>query len=243
MKPADPVLVAHRGDATNYLENTLPAFESAARLGITHVELDVQVTSDGVPLVLHDANTRRTHGIDIDVRRHDLATLAGNGLFDTKVFECPVPKLDEFAGWMVRNPQMHVFVEIKKESLHTHGRAKVLSAITNTLTPIAGRYTLISYDAQVLGLAKRQGRPTGYVLPSISERYRAIARQLSTQILFADYRQILRARELWPGPWQWATFEVADRAIARRMLGCGLDYLETMDPATLRTMPSLARDL
>ena len=242
MTSARPVLVAHRGDATNYLENTLPAFESAARLGITHVELDVQVTSDGVPLVLHDSNARRTHGIDVDVRRHDLTMLTGNGLFDTKVFGCPVPKLEEFAGWMVRNPQMHVFVEIKKESLHTQGRTRVLSAISQTLAPVAGRYTLISYDARVLGMAKRQGQPVGYVLPTMGDRYRAIARQLSPQVLFADYRQILRAPELWPGSWQWATFEIADLAIARRMITSGLDYLETMDPATLCRMPGLARN-
>lgn len=242
MNPARPILVAHRGDATNFLENTLPAFEGAARLGIRHVELDVQITSDGVPLVLHDTNALRTHGIDVDVRRHDLATLAGKGLFDKKAFECPVPQLEEFTGWMNLNPQMHVFVEIKKESLHTEGRRGVLSAITHALAPIASRYTLISYDSRVLGMAKRQGQPVGYVLPSLGERYRAIAHQLSPQVLFADYRQILGARELWPGSWQWATFEVADRAIARRMIGCGLDYLETMDPAALCTMPGLARN-
>ena len=242
MTPAKPVLVAHRGDAAHYLENTLPAFASAARLGIGRVELDVQLTSDGIPLVLHDANARRTHGIDIDVRFHDLATLAGKGLFDKRVFECPVPRLDDFVDWMVRNPRMQVFVEIKKESLHTQGRPGVLSVIMEALAPISGRYTLISYDARVLGMAKRDKQPVGYVLPAMGDRYQTIARQLSPEILFADYRQILHARELWPGPWQWAAFEVADRAIARRMTALGLDYLETMNPAMLATMPGLGRN-
>ncbi len=242
MKTSGPVLVAHRGDATNYLENTLPAFASAAEQGIRHVELDVQLTLDSVPLVLHDPNARRTHGIDIDVRFHDVATLDGKGLFDKRVFDCPVPRLDEFTGWMKANPQMHVFVEIKKESLHTQGRHKVLRAITDTMAPVAGRYTLISYDARVLGMAKRQQQPVGYVLPAMGDRYRTIAHQLSPSVLFADYRQILHARGTWPGPWRWATFEVADRAIARRMIDFGLDYLETMNPALLRTMPDLAGD-
>lgn len=241
MKASIPILVAHRGDATNFLENTLPAFESAARLGIRHVELDVQLTSDGIPLVLHDANTRRTHGLDIDVRHHDFAVLKSKGLFDYKVFDCPVPRLDAFADWMMANPAMHVFVEIKKESLHTQGRTGVLSVILDTLAPIVGRYTLISYDARVLGMAKRYKQPVGYVLPTLDDRYQTIARRLSPQVLFADYRQILHIRKLWPGPWQWATFEVADRAIARRMIALELDYLETMDPAQLRTMPELRR--
>ena len=241
MTPATPILVAHRGDATNYLENTLPAFESAFRLGIRHVELDVQISSDGIPLVLHDANARRTHGIDLDVRRHDLATLAGNGLFDTEAFDCPIPKLDEFVDWMVKHPPMHVFVEIKKESLHTRGRESVLSAVMAALRPIEGRYTLISYDARVLGMAKRQGRPVGYVLPTMGERYRAIALHLSPQVLFADYRQLMQSGTLWPGPWKWATFEVADRAIARRMTDLGVNYVETMNPAMLNHGTRLAR--
>ncbi len=233
MQISKPILVAHRGDATNYLENTLPAFESAARLGVRHVELDIQLTSDGIPLVLHDANALRTHGIDIDVRFHEVATLAGKGLFDKHVFECPVPRLGDFVDWMIANPQMQVFVEIKKESLHTQGRSKVLSAIMDTLVPIAGRYTLISYDARVLGMAKQDRQPIGYVLPTMGDRYRMIARRLSPGILFADYRQILSKGSIWPGTWQWATFEVADRTIATRLTDLGLDYLETMNPAAL----------
>lgn len=234
------MLVAHRGDATNYLENTLPAFESASRLGIEHVELDVQITSDGTPLVLHDANARRTHGIDLDVRHHDLATLADNGLFDTKAFDCPIPELEAFVDWMVKHPPMHVFVEIKKESLHTQGRESVLSAVIAALRTIQRRYTLISYDARVLGMARRRGQPIGYVLPGMASRYHAIARQLSPDVLFADYRQLIRSGGIWPGPWEWATFEVADPATARRMIDLGVNYLETMNPGRLVTMPDLA---
>ena len=240
MKNAKPVLVAHRGNAGQYLENTLPAFESAARLGVRHVELDVQLTADGIPIVLHDANARRTHGIDIDVRFYDAPALEQKGLFDEQVCGSPVPRLGEFARWMEGNPQMQAFVEIKKESLHTHGRSRVLSAITDALQAVAGRYMLISYDARVLGMAKRRGESVGYVLPTMDGRYRAIARHLSPAVLFADYRQILDAGATWPGSWQWATFEVADRAIARRMTDFDLDYLETMNPALLRTMPDLA---
>lgn len=233
MPPAEPVLVAHRGDATNYLENTLPAFRGAAGLGLTHVELDVQLTADGVPLVLHDANARRTHGVDMDVRLCPFSALAGEGLFDRRVFDCPVPRLDEFADWMLSAPGMHAFVEIKTESLHTHGRQAVLAAVRATLAPVAGRYTLISYDARVLGMARQAGETVGYVLRGLGERDRAVATHLSPALLFADCRQLLRAGALWPGDWRWATFEVADRAIARRMRALGVDYLETMNPSLL----------
>src|SRR5688572_30232822 len=46
--------IGHRGAPRRYLENTTPSFREALRLGATAVELDVHVTSDGVPVVHHD---------------------------------------------------------------------------------------------------------------------------------------------------------------------------------------------
>lgn len=229
--PAKTILVAHRGDAANYLENTLPAFAGAGKLGLRHVELDVQLTSDGVPLVLHDANAGRTHGVNIDVRRHTFATLVQRGLFDSSRFANPIPRLDEFVSCMAGQSQMHAFVEIKRESLHTQGREQVLRVVTETLHPIAGRYTLISYDARVLGMARRRGMPIGYVLQRMTRRYRKIAERLAPELLFAEVRHILRAGRLWPGGWDWAAFEVEDSATARRLAVLGVRYLETMNPA------------
>jgi len=49
-----PVVVAHRGASLAYPENTLEAFEGAIVAGADIVELDVRLTSDSVPVVLHD---------------------------------------------------------------------------------------------------------------------------------------------------------------------------------------------
>jgi glycerophosphoryl diester phosphodiesterase len=46
--------IGHRGAPRRYLENTLPAFTEALRLGADAVELDVHVTADGLPVVHHD---------------------------------------------------------------------------------------------------------------------------------------------------------------------------------------------
>lgn len=65
---ASPYVHAHRGGplATaggdrlpRFAENTMPAFREAARRGYV-LELDVKLTSDGVPVVLHDAGLERT---------------------------------------------------------------------------------------------------------------------------------------------------------------------------------------
>ncbi|MDR1465185.1 MAG: hypothetical protein LBJ11_07810 [Oscillospiraceae bacterium] len=58
-----PRRFAHRGVAQAAPENTLPAFQAAADLGLEGIELDVRLTKDGVPVVIHDGNlTRLTCG-------------------------------------------------------------------------------------------------------------------------------------------------------------------------------------
>ncbi|MET9180769.1 glycerophosphodiester phosphodiesterase [Kitasatospora aureofaciens] len=63
--PADrrPVLaVAHRGDPYRHRENTLPSVESALAAGADAVEVDVQLTRDKVPVLLHDPTLERLWG-------------------------------------------------------------------------------------------------------------------------------------------------------------------------------------
>ena len=47
-------VIAHRGASGSAPENTLEAFGLALRQGADAFELDVRLTSDGVPVVLHD---------------------------------------------------------------------------------------------------------------------------------------------------------------------------------------------
>jgi glycerophosphoryl diester phosphodiesterase len=54
------LVIAHRGNSSVAPENTLPAFRSAAALGVDLVELDYHQTADGVPVVIHDATLERT---------------------------------------------------------------------------------------------------------------------------------------------------------------------------------------
>ena len=56
---AHPV-IAHRGSSAEAPENTLPAFEAAVRRGADAIELDVRLTADGAPVVIHDATLDRT---------------------------------------------------------------------------------------------------------------------------------------------------------------------------------------
>src|SRR5947208_14590484 len=55
-----PSVVAHRGASATFPENTLEAFEGAITAGADVVELDVRLTADGTPVVMHDADVSAT---------------------------------------------------------------------------------------------------------------------------------------------------------------------------------------
>jgi glycerophosphoryl diester phosphodiesterase len=63
--PALPRILAHRGFAVDNgaTENTIQAFRAALELGATHIESDIQVTKDGVPVLFHDDDLLRVAGL------------------------------------------------------------------------------------------------------------------------------------------------------------------------------------
>ena len=72
-----PRVFAHRGGAALAPENTLAAFELGLRTGADGLELDVQLSADGVPVVVHDAVLERTTNAAGPVSARTAAELAG----------------------------------------------------------------------------------------------------------------------------------------------------------------------
>ena len=62
------VVEGHRGYCARYPENTLPSFEAAIDLGVDAIEFDVWLTSDKIPMLMHDGNALRTCGVDKHLR-------------------------------------------------------------------------------------------------------------------------------------------------------------------------------
>lgn len=60
---SNPMVFAHRGASGVCFENTMQAFKEAARLHADGIELDVQLTADGVPVIVHDMDLYRISGI------------------------------------------------------------------------------------------------------------------------------------------------------------------------------------
>src|SRR5260370_35199414 len=55
-----PLVIAHRGASGLAPENTMAAFKLALALGADGVEMDIQLSADGHPVVIHDARVNRT---------------------------------------------------------------------------------------------------------------------------------------------------------------------------------------
>ncbi len=58
--PPWPLVVAHRGDSGQMPENTVPAIESAIDIGVDMVEVDVRLTKDTMPILIHYARLEHT---------------------------------------------------------------------------------------------------------------------------------------------------------------------------------------
>lgn len=63
----------HRGYCAKYPENTMISYEAAMDLPLNAIEFDVWLTSDKVPVLIHDGNCLRTCGVDVHVRDLTLA--------------------------------------------------------------------------------------------------------------------------------------------------------------------------
>lgn len=90
---------AHRGLSGSYPENTMLAFEKALETGCDGMELDVQLTSDGELVVMHDETVDRTTGAAGRVRDlslEELRRLDASAGFTGAFGRNAVPTLDEY---------------------------------------------------------------------------------------------------------------------------------------------------
>ena len=101
----EPLIIGHRGASAVAPENTITAFMSAILAGADGIEFDVRLSSDGVPVVIHDDTLYRTHRL-----RRRVAELSGHELN-----ELGVPSLRELFELMAQN-DLILCLEIKESS-------------------------------------------------------------------------------------------------------------------------------
>lgn len=67
--------ISHRGESADAPENTLSSFKLAMERNTDGMETDIHLTSDGVLVCCHDANLKRTCGIDMVIEETPLETV------------------------------------------------------------------------------------------------------------------------------------------------------------------------
>jgi glycerophosphoryl diester phosphodiesterase len=232
-------LVAHRGNAREFPENTLPAFQSALALGVRHLELDVQLSSDRVPIVLHDATLRRTAGRAGRVFNLTAAELARIEAAETRRLGdrhrgATIPLLTDALHLLDDRPDVTLFVEIKKESLKRFGLEEVVRRIVETCAPWRAQWVAISFDLPAITRARELGAAAiGWVLGDMRDRTRLTCEALAPEYLFVDRKKLPRTGTLWRGLWRWAVYEVDSPPMAQALSKRGVDLIETM---AVRTM-------
>lgn len=246
---ASPKLIAHRGYAKAYPENTLLALSQAFKEGVEHVEFDVQFTADGIPVLLHDSLLKRTTGCDGNVLDLNYSEIMKYQACETIRFGSAfanagvgIPSLSD-AIYLLKNwPEAHAFVEIKTESIERFGIEKIIKTMIRIIQPALSQCTLISYDPLAVRCARAMGAESiGWVMPNWDKASQSQATELAPDYLFCNHKKIpMDEITLWPGPWKWALYEVEHPEVASELHHMGASFIETMDVGKLIHHPLLS---
>lgn len=169
-------LIAHRGASIRAPENTLAAFRAAHDTGSREVETDVQLTSDGVPVLCHDKTlVRYGHG-DRRVEActyAELAELDFGSWFDPAFSDERIVRLEDFLAEFSMLFRLHL--ELK-------GAAKNLAAATLDMAQQYGAasqsvFTSFSIEQLERARAHRAQARLGWLVTEINDDVLAKARE------------------------------------------------------------------
>ncbi|MCZ2261723.1 glycerophosphodiester phosphodiesterase [Isoptericola sp. QY 916] len=111
-----PAVVAHRGASADAPQNTLAAIDLAGEVGAAMVEIDVHLSADGVPVVIHDGTVDATTDGTGEVRsrtRDELQGLDAGSWFGPEFAGQRIPTLAEVLDVVARHPGLGVLCEYK----------------------------------------------------------------------------------------------------------------------------------
>ena len=123
-----PLVMAHRGGAGLWPENTMYAFERAVELGVDVLETEIHATADGVLVVMHDSTVDRTtngSGPITSLTLEELQTLDagynwtsdGGKTFPFRGLGITVPTLEEVFTDLSSNARINIDMKQTKPSL------------------------------------------------------------------------------------------------------------------------------
>ncbi len=106
---------AHRGYASHSIENTMTAFSKAIALRADALELDVQISSDGVPVVIHDPTvdySTTSSGNVKDFTAAELKAMVRNARYGVVYEKSYIPTFAEVVA-LAKTHQIQIWPEVK----------------------------------------------------------------------------------------------------------------------------------
>lgn len=241
-----PDLVAHRGYALHYPENTLVGLETAVHAGARFIEVDVQLSADRVPVLFHDRTLERVCGVPGALHERswaELATLRASEFerFGYRFARTPLARLTDLAALLRRHPQVTAFVEVKRAAIEHFGAPALLAALTDVLRPVAARCVLISFSPELLLAARAEmargetgWSATGAILETWRGRKDDWLARLRPAYVFCDAETLPRWGGLRVRGARLVVYEVADAGRALALARRGVDLIETFAFCELR---------
>ena len=110
-----PKLIGHRGVRDIAPENTIYSIKKAIDHNFKWIEIDVKISKDNIPILLHDENLYRTtlvNGIPIEFDYNEIYKLDAGKWFDKKLKNIYIPTLEEALNLCAKN-QIGINIELK----------------------------------------------------------------------------------------------------------------------------------
>jgi glycerophosphoryl diester phosphodiesterase len=229
--PADRVL-AHRGYQRHYPENSPLSIEQAILHGARFVEIDVQFSADGVPVLYHDDTLDRLSGQSGKLSQFHFNALkeltAGEpSRFGDTFHDTRIANLSELTRLLRQYPDVQACVELKEQAVWEFGAEFCLQSIRETLANTLPRCILISFHIDALRAARRFGfTRIAPILRDWDERHTLI-NELEAELVICSYQRIPEDAIIDIGNCKLAVYEIDDLSVAHALLARGVDFIET----------------
>jgi glycerophosphoryl diester phosphodiesterase len=235
-----PRLIAHRGNAAEFPENTLPALRSALELGIKYIEFDVHLTADQVVVVANDhmlASTTNTDGSIFDLRASELAQVRAcePTRFGSRFADVGIPTLQQAVELLTTFPAVTVFVDIQSASLQHYGCENVIHRVCESLHTVRKQVVLVASDLRAVEFFRqRGGYRTGWMLADYTPLAALKSEAITPDFLFCDQHRLPKdSSRLWRGPWQWVIGNVSSGVQALQLAARGAGFVQTTEVRAL----------
>lgn len=235
-----PRIMGHRGAAAVAPENTLASLRAAAAQGVAWVEFDVMLTGDGVPVLFHDDNLKRTAGRDAAMAQTPLATLRtleAGAWFGPEFAGEPIPTLEEALALLL-DLGVSPNVEIKPTPGADEATACAAMEVLVRRWPFERHPALVSsFSRKSLAVAQQEAPqvPRGLLFVRTPRDWAkpAAALACSTVHVAANYLSPRMAEQIKGGGYGLAVFTVNDATFARHLVASGVDCIITDTPQTI----------